>query len=252
MLSRDEIQIVTDSDALSRIAADIIVRQSTGTLKKKNFFAIALSGGSTPKTLYTLLSTNSSYRSLMQWDKIHFFWTDERHVPPDHKNSNYHMAKELMLSQVPVPNENIHRIKAENSKAANAAEQYEQEIRSVFNLKTDQLPQFDCILLGMGTDGHTASLFPVTTALNEQKRLVVANWIEKFQAHRLTMTIPVLINAEFIIFLVSGEEKAEMLKRVLEGERNVTPLPAQLIQPKQGKLLWIVDKAAASRLSLYT
>jgi 6-phosphogluconolactonase len=244
------VQVVEDADALSRAAAAAIIGQITETLQEKEFSAIALSGGSTPKLLFTLLASDASFREQMEWDKIHFFWGDERHVPPDHLESNYRMTNEAMLSKVPVPEENIHRVRAEDPDASKVAVEYEQELISFFKLGAGELPRFDCVLLGMGPDGHTASLFPATTALNEQERLVVANWVEKFQAYRITMTAPVLNNAEDIIFLVSGEEKAETLREVLQGESQPDRLPSQLIQPTHGKLLWLVEQSTARLLKL--
>ena len=164
----------------------------------------------------------------MPWDRIHFFWGDERHVPPDHTDSNYRMTNETMLSRVPVPHENIHRIRAESPDAGKAAEEYEQEIRGFFKLARGQLPRFDCVFLGIGPDGHTASLFPGTKALREQEQLVVSNWVDKFQSYRITMTVPVLNNSDIVIFLASGKEKAERLRTVLEGEKQTDLLPAQL------------------------
>jgi 6-phosphogluconolactonase len=181
---------------------------------------------------------------------VHFFWGDERHVPPDHPESNYRMSKECMLSRLPVPAENIHRIKSEIPDASQAARQYQQEITNFFKLKAGQWPHFDCVLLGMGPDGHTASLFPQTAALDEQKHLVVADWVGKIQSHRVTLTLPVLNNAASIIFLVSGEDKAEMLEMVLEGEGRSKRFPAQMIQPVNRKLMWFIDRAAAKELKL--
>jgi len=149
---------------------------------------------------------------------------------------------------MPVPAQNIHRVQSEAPDATAAAERYEHELRSFFNLESGQLPRFDCILLGIGADGHTASLFPGTNALQETRRLVVANWIEKFQTHRITLTAPVLNNGALIIFLVSGKDKAEVLKEILEGDYRPQLLPAQLIRPVQGKLLWLVDQTAAGCL----
>ncbi len=248
--SKFDVQVVEDADALSRAAAAAIFGQITETLQEKEFFTIALSGGSTPKLLFSLLASDASFRGQVEWDKIHFFWGDERHVPPDHPESNYRMTKEAMLSRVPVPEENIHRIRAEDPDASKVAEEYEHGLISFFKLGEGELPCFNCVLLGMGPDGHTASLFPGTAALNEQKRLVVANWVEKFQAYRITMTAPVLNNAEDIIFLVSGEEKAETLREVLQGARQTDRLPSQLIQPTHGKLLWLVEQSAARLLKL--
>ena len=209
---------------------------------------MALSGGSTPKKMFAMLANDAALRNRMPWSRVHFFWGDERHVPPDHTDSNFRMTNEVMLSRVPVPPENIHRIRAENPDAGKAAEDYEQELREFFMLGPEQLPPFDCVFLGMGTDGHTASLFPGTKALQERKRLVVPNWVDKFQSYRITLTPPVLNNADLVIFLVSGEEKAQPLRTVLEGQKQPDRLPSQLIEPTHGKLLWLVDRAAAGLL----
>lgn len=247
--SQLDIQIV-DKEALSNTAATIIIHSIREKLKANDFFTLVLSGGSTPKNTFTFLANDASFRSRIPWEKIHFFWGDERHVPPDHKESNYRMANEVLLSKVPVPAKNIHRIKSENTDANKAAEQYEEELSNFFNLKQGQLPRFDCVLLGMGTDGHTASLFPGTKALHEESRLVIANRLEQFQTYRITLTLPVLNNADFTMFIVSGKEKAEMLKKVIEVKHH-TPLPAQLIEPKHGRFLWLVDQQAASQLTHY-
>ena len=217
-------------------------------LKSKESFAVALSGGSTPKKMFAILANDAALSKQMPWESVHFFWGDERHVPPDHADSNYRMTNEAMLSRVPVPSENIHRIRAENPDAGKAAEDYEQELRGFFKLETEQLPAFDCVFLGMGPDGHTASLFPGTKALHERQRLVVSNWVDKFQSYRITMTAPVLNNADIVIFLVSGEEKAGPLQVVLEGKKQTDRFPSQLIEPTHGKLLWLVDRAAARKL----
>lgn len=243
------IQIVENSDAVSRSAAEMMVSLALETLKTKESFAVALSGGSTPKNMFSILASDETLRNRMPWDRIHFFWGDERHVPPDHTDSNYRMTNETMLSRVPVPHENIHRIRAESPDAGKAAEEYEQEIRGFFKLARGQLPRFDCVFLGIGPDGHTASLFPGTKALREQEQLVVSNWVDKFQSYRITMTVPVLNNSDIVIFLASGKEKAERLRTVLEGEKQTDLLPAQLIEPTHGKLLWLVDQEAASQLS---
>jgi 6-phosphogluconolactonase len=246
---KPEIQVVENTAALSRKAAEMIIRLAAETLEGGDVFTITLSGGSTPKSLFTLLSTDASLRNRIPWEKIHFFWGDERHVAPDHRDSNYRIAYEVMLSRVPVPPQNIHRVPAEHPDAIQSAEEYEQELRRFFNLETGELPRFDCVLLGMGPDGHTASLFPETEALQERERLVVANWVEKFRAYRITMTVPVLNHADHVSFLVSGEEKAGILKQVLEGEKDPKRFPSQLIEPTHGKLVWIVDEAAATRLT---
>ena len=247
--SKLDLQIV-DNKALSRTAAEVIVRYIKEKLALKDYFTLVLSGGLTPKNTFTLLASDDSFRAQIPWERIHFFWGDERHVPPDHEESNYRMANEVMPSRVPVPGKNIHRIKSENPDAGNAAEQYEEELHKFFKLKRCQLPRFDSVLLGMGTDGHTASLFPGTGALHEESRLVVANWVEQFQTYRITLTLPVLNNA--VMFIVSGKEKATMLKEVIEGKEQPTRLPAQLIEPNHGRFLWLLDKEAASQLNHYT
>ena len=236
------VKIVKDLGEISRTAADMIVRQSNETVSPAKPFTIALSGGSTPRRLYERLGREPSVRTSLPWKNCHFFWGDERHVPPDHSQSNYRMARETLFASAPVPAQNIHRVQTEAPDAAAAAERYEHELRSFFNLGPGQLPCFDCILLGIGADGHTASLFPGTNALQETRRLVVANWIEKFQTHRITLTAPVLNNGALIVFLVSGKDKAEVLREILEGDYRPQLLPAQLIRPVQGKLLWLVDQ----------
>jgi 6-phosphogluconolactonase len=247
--SGHEIKIVAGETALYQTAADVIVERITATLLEKEIFTIALSGGSA-QNLYALLVNDASLRDQIPWAKIHFFWGDERHVAPNHADSNFRMAHETMLSRVPIPSENIHRVRAEAPDAGKAAAEYEQQIRAFFRLQTGQYPCFDCVLLGMGPDGHTASLFPGTTALHEKQRLVVANYVEKFQAYRITMTAAVLNNAGMVIFVVGGKKKAATLKAVLEGEHKPDLFPAQLIRPSHGQLLWLVEQAAASLLSL--
>jgi 6-phosphogluconolactonase len=245
-----KIQKLSDEAALSRAAAETIVKHLNDSLRIREAYSIVLSGGSTPRRLYTLLASDAVFRDQIPWDRVHFFWGDERHVSPDHPDSNYRMADAALLSKVPIPSTNIHRIRAEDSDALKAAADYEQEILRFFKLDAEQIPRFDCVLLGMGPDGHTASLFPGTSALNETKRLAVANWIEKFQSYRITMTVPVFNNAERIIFLVSGQEKANTLKSVLTRRRESVPYPVQLIRPGHGQLIWLIDASAASHLKL--
>lgn len=244
---KNDLQIV-DNKALNHTAAEIIVHYIRKTLKVKGFFTLVLSGGSTPKNTFTLLVSDDSFRSQIPWERIHFFWGDERHVPPDHAESNYRMATEVMLSKLPVPKENIHRIMAEHPDANRSAKLYEEKLREFFKLGSGQMPRFDCVLLGMGSDGHTASLFPGTKALHEQASLVVANWVEKFETYRITLTLPVINNADFILFLVSGKEKAETLKKGIDGKEHPNNLPAQLIKPTHGRVLWLVDREASGQL----
>jgi 6-phosphogluconolactonase len=227
------IRIFADPERLARAAAEYFLTRSPAT--------VALSGGSTPKAMFQVLA--DQFRQQTPWSKIHFFWSDERHVPPDHRDSNYRMANEALLSHVPVAPENVHRIHSENPNAGECAREYEQTLRDI----TQQtLPRLDLILLGVGTDGHTASIFPGSDVLHETKRLVVAPWVEKLQTYRITMTLPLLNNAASVVFLVSGTEKAAIVKEVLEGE---TKYPAQAVQPNHGELIWMLDKDAARLLT---
>jgi len=249
-LSTSEIIIVEDLEMLSRKAADLFVEQTVAVLKTRPFFSMALSGGSTPESLYSLFASDPGIKAKIAWEKVHIFWGDERHVPPDHPQSNFRMANRTMLAGLPLPRGNIHRVMAEDADADRAARRYEQEISRFFQVQAGQFPCFDLIWLGMGVDGHTASLFPQSAALTENKRLVVANWVEQFQSHRISMTLPVLNHAKCLIFLVSGAAKAETLKQVLESDSRAPQFPAQLIQPLHGKLYWIIDRAAAKYLDL--
>jgi 6-phosphogluconolactonase len=240
--------MVASAEELAREAAAEFVRQATEAAQSKGRFTVALSGGSTPRSLYSLLATDATWRAQVPWDRVHLFWGDERHVPPEHADSNYRMTHEALLSKISIPPANVHRIKSEHPEASRAANEYEQTLREFFQLKGGEFPRFDLALLGLGPDGHTASLFPGTEALREQQRLVVANWVEKLNTYRITLTPPVLNRAASVIFLVSGEEKAETLRAVLEDEAQPERLPAQLIRPVNGRLLWIVDRAAARLL----
>jgi 6-phosphogluconolactonase len=242
-----EIRTLTTPQELFEAAAEEVVRTANEAAAQRGRFTIALAGGSTPKSLYNLLATNA--RTALPWDRMFFFWGDERHVPPTDPESNYRMAEEAMLSKIPVAAGNVFRIKAENPDAAAAAEDYEQTLQKFFALEPGQFPRFDLILLGMGPDGHTASLFPGTAALQEKAQLVVANWVEKMKTHRITLTLPVLHAARCVTFLVSGTDKATVLRAVLE--ENVPPeqYPAKLVKPSDGKLIWLIDRAAASQLT---
>jgi 6-phosphogluconolactonase len=242
-----EIRTLTTPQELFEAAAEEVVRTANEAVAQRGRFTIALSGGSTPKNLYNLLATNA--RTALPWDRMFFFWGDERHVPPTDPESNYQMVEEAMLSKIPVAAGNVFRIKAENPDAAAAAEDYEQTLKRFFALEPGQFPRFDLILLGMGPDGHTASLFPGTAALQEKSRLVVANWVEKMKTHRITLTFPVLNAAQCVTFLVSGTDKATVLKAVLEEDVPAEQYPAKLVKPSDGKLIWLIDRAAASQLT---
>lgn len=247
MSSSAEIRTLTTPQELFAAAAEEVVRAANDAVGARERFTIALSGGSTPKSLYNLLATNA--RTTLPWDRMFFFWGDERHVPPDDPDSNYRMVNEAMLSKVPVPPGNVFRIPAENPDADDVAAAYEQTLRKFFQLDAGGVPRFDLILLGLGPDGHTASLFPGTAGLKEKSRLVIANWVEKLKTHRLSFTLPVLNAAREVAFLVSGTDKAPVLKEVLEGNEPGEQYPAKLVQPKDGKLIWFLDRGAASGLS---
>ncbi len=247
-----EIRILGGAEAICKAAAAELLSAAAEAVQSKGAFAIALAGGSTPKALYSLLATGPSIRAQMPWAKLYFFFSDERHVPPDSAESNFRMAQEAMLSKIPLTPQQVARIKGEYADAAQAAQEYEQTLRDFFRLAVGEFPRFDLVLLGMGPDGHTASLFPGTKALREEKRLVVSNWVGKFCTDRITLTAPVFNNAACVLFMAHGEDKAPALKAVLEGPYEPEQLPAQLIQPKNGKLLWFVDTAAARLLSTAT
>jgi 6-phosphogluconolactonase len=242
---KPEIKVLANPEELARAAAEEFVNLAGEAILAKEFFTVVLSGGSTPRGLYSLLAGDASLRAQLPWEKIHFFWGDERHVPPEHPDNNYRMAKDAMLSKVPVPPANVHRIRSENPDAGQAAGEYEETLRAFFRLKIGEMPKFDLVLLGMGPDGHTASLFPGIQGLREQNRMIVANWVERLKDYRITMTLPLLNHAACVLFLVSGEEKAEILRAVLEGAPEREVLPAQLVHPVNGRCLWFVDQAAA-------
>ena len=233
-------QIYADKNELARAAAELFVLKSKEAVARRGVFTVALSGGSTPKLLFEVLA--EEFRDRIAWNMIQFFWSDERHVPPDHPESNYRMANEALLSRVPVPQNNIHRVHAENPNAAAAAAEYEETL-----IKTtgQALPELDLILLGVGTEGHTASIFPGSAVLQETKKLVAAPWVEKFQTYRITMTPPLLNNGAAIVFLVSGSEKAAIVKELLNGPEQY---PAQAIKPTHGELLWMLDEEAAREI----
>ena len=248
MSTSGEIRVLTTPQELFAAAGEEVIRVANVAISTRGRFTIALSGGSTPKSLYNLLATNA--RTALPWEKTFFFWGDERHVPPTDPESNYRMAQEAMLSKVPVPPTNVFRLAGENPDAQAVAKEYESILRRFFQLEPGQIPAFDLILLGMGPDGHTASLFPGTDGLKEKSRLGIANWVEKLKTYRLSFTLPVLNGARYVTFLVSGTDKASALKNVLEENGPGDQYPAKLVNPSNGKLIWFIDRAAASELSL--
>ena len=239
-MNTDDMRVFADPAQVARAAAEHFV-----SLNPKS---VALSGGSTPRVLYELLAdANEPFRDRIAWDRTHFFFSDERHVPPDDSDSNYRMVNEALFSRVPVPPQNIHRILAEKPVAEDAANAYETDLRKSFG---EAIPAFDLVLLGLGEEGHTASLFPHSPALKETERLVVAPWVEKLNAYRITLTLPVLNNGKSIVFLVTGASKAEILRTVMNTDRNPDLYPAQAISPTSGAVSWLVDEAAARLCSI--
>ena len=247
MSSSIEIRTLTTPQELFGAAAEEVVRTANEAVAKRGKFTIALSGGSTPKNLYNLLATNA--RTALPWDRMFFFFGDERHVPPTDAESNFRMADEAMLSKIPVAASNVFRIPTEDPDAEAAAKAYEQTLRKFFQLEPGQFPVFDLILLGLGPDGHTASLFPGTAALKEKTRLVVANWVEKLKTSRISLTLPVLNAGRCVTFLVSGTDKAAVLRTVLEEDAPADQYPSKLVKPTDGALIWLIDRAAASALT---
>jgi 6-phosphogluconolactonase len=239
--SRESRLIVSGPDELNRAAAGEFVRSAQNAIGDHGRFVVALSGGNTPRSVYGMIA--SEHRDRLPWDEVFIFFGDERHVPPDHPDSNYRMAEEALLSRVPIPTGNIYRIRAELP-AQDAAARYEQALREFFHLADGEWPRFDLILLGMGDDGHTASLFPGTAGLKEDRRLVIANHVEKLQTERITFTFPVLNNAAEVLFLISGASKAEVIGTVLGASPPENKFPIQQVSPRAGRVLWILDKAA--------
>ncbi|MBZ5491520.1 MAG: 6-phosphogluconolactonase [Acidobacteriia bacterium] len=237
-----EIKIAPDAVTLAREAAQEFHRAAEAAVQERGRFSVALSGGNTPRAVYSLLA---SEHKQLPWDHIHIFFGDERHVPPDHPDSNFRMASESLLSKVPIPEKNVHRIHAELDAEAAAAE-YEHQLINFFHLGNHDWPGFDLIFLGIGEDGHTASLFPGSKALSKASRRVTANWVEKFKTFRITLTFPVLNNAAEVVFLVSGAGKAQILSQVLRP--GTSEFPAQSIHPENGRLLWLIDQDAGSLL----
>jgi 6-phosphogluconolactonase len=239
-MAEGEMIICQDTAELSRLTAERLGQLVNQSVQDSGRFAVALSGGSTPKHLYSLLAS-PGYRERISWRNVHLFWGDERCVPPDHPESNFRMAQEAFLSKIEITGENIHRMRGEQEPRAAAAE-YEKELQKFFGLNSGVLPRFDLILLGIGQDGHTASLFLGSDALNDTEHLVVAPFVAKLNSYRLTLTLPVLNNAANVWFLVTGAGKADAVKQAFSGSSD---LPAASVQPVNGKLLWFITQDAA-------
>lgn len=248
---RGNVEIFPSSAELTTAAAERFISAAEAAIAATETFSVALSGGSTPHALFSALAS-PEYSSRVQWPRVHVFWGDERCVPPEGDESNYRMARETLLDHVPIRAANVHRIRGEDA-PEDAAELYERELRKVFETPTGpprgaQGARFDLVLLGLGTNGHTASLFPHMQAVRERTRWAMAENIEMLQMWRITLTPLILNQAAEILFIISGREKAAILRRVLYGARETSDLPAQAIAPVDGRLSWLVDAAAATEL----
>jgi 6-phosphogluconolactonase len=248
-IEKREIRILKDAAAIAAFAAEKFLQAAQSAVSRNGSFTVALSGGSTPKILYSSLVSDARLRANLPWDKMQLFFGDERHVGPDDPQSNFRMATESMISKSPLRPEQVERMKGEYPDAEKAALEYEQVLRARFQIKNAELPRFDLVMAGMGDEGHTLSLFPGTKALHPGDRIVVRNWVGKLYTDRITITAPLANNAAMVLFMVAGKDKALALKGVLEGPYEPEQLPAQLLQPSNGELLWLVDQAAGSMLS---
>ena len=241
-----ELRVYGDAEQLAIAAAELFVKIATESIGARGCFRVALSGGSTPRRVFELLATDTFSRRV-DWDHVDIFWGDERYVPADDRDSNYRMTNEALLRHVPAPAANIHRVPTEISPPHAAADAYENNIWRRFG-DSFSMPQFDLIFLGLGTNGHTASLFPHSPALQETSRLVLADFVAEANTWRISMSAPLLNHGRTVAFLITGEEKAQVLREVLLGPSDPERLPAQLIIP-EGNLLWLVDKATAALVS---
>lgn len=244
MSGKPEIRIFPSQQELFRGAAETFSRLANEAVHARGKFSVALSGGNTPRGLHHELA--GEYADKISWEKVFFFWGDERHVPPDFPESNFRMAKETLLSKLPIPADHVFRIAGELPDAEQAALLYQNTLLDQFRPALDEFPRFDLMLQGIGGDGHTASLFPGTKALEEQKRFVVGNWVEQHSTWRITVTYPVINNAANVMFLVDGSGKAEIVKKALQ--ESSARLPCQGVLPRNGNLMWYLDQAAGSKL----
>jgi 6-phosphogluconolactonase len=250
-LNGDEVEVFADVNELTIGAAERFVALAAKAIEDHGVFSVALSGGSTPKALYRRIAADPVIRSKVEWPKVHMFFGDERHVPPDDNDSNFRMANEAMIQSLRGEQLHVHRVLAELSSASEAAAEYEADLKEFFEergLLEGGFPRFDLIFLGMGPDGHTASLFPKSSGLNEKTRWVVANWVEKFQTDRITMTFPVLNAAAEVVVFVSGPEKASLVAAVLDPGAALRKYPIQEIKPRNGLKRWMLDSAAAAAI----
>jgi len=243
-MDKHTLRILKTPDLVIQALAEFVVEEARRAIREHGRFSLVLSGGSSPKKLFTLLAS-AGYRDRLEWDRLFFFFGDERYVPADHADSNYRMARETLFDPMQTTPGQVFRMNTDLS-PGEAALAYERDIRAYFG---DRPMRFDLVLLGLGDDAHTASLFPHTPVLHEKEALVKEVYVEKVKMFRLTLTARAINCATSIAFLVFGDSKANALDHVLKGERNVDEYPAQSIQPEQGKLFWFLDEAAAARIN---
>ncbi len=249
---KPNMQILPDQEALAQRCLELVLKTAKDAIDTNGIFCMAISGGQTPKRFFELLSADQQSLSF-PWDKVHLFWVDERYVPPDSKYSNYKLAADTFLKKVPLPKENVHPIPTKNKDFNKSAREYEKTIRSVFKIKPGQKPQFDLIMLGMGSDGHTASLFPNSNACFDTNDIACVVYLLDQQlpdemVNRITLTHPVLCDARLLAIIVSGEEKAPILKEVLETDPEDIRYPIHLLWPAIDRSIWLVDSPAAKLL----
>jgi 6-phosphogluconolactonase len=240
------VEIFSSPGGLTAAAAKLFAERAAGAVSARGRFTAALSGGKTPVALYRLLA-KAPFVSQIPWERVHLFWGDERCVPPDHADSNYRTVRELLLDHVPIPPANVHRMPGEMDPVEGAA-RYEEQLREFFAPRGDGFPAFDFILLGLGEDGHTASLFPGTRAIRESARWVLGHYVDEQKGWRITLTPPLINAARTVVFIATGEGKAPVLRDILEGPHRPDILPAQMVRPAEGTLLWMLDREAAALL----
>jgi 6-phosphogluconolactonase len=246
-LPEREILVCRNVDELNRKAAEQFIGLACNAIQQSGRFAVALSGGSTPKALYSLLAS-PNYRERVDWSRVHLFWGDERCLPPDHPESDFRMVQEALLSKISLPPENVHRMPGEKA-PQDAEADYENELRTFFRPAVNAVPRFDLILLGLGEVGHTASLFPGSAALNEHNRLVATVYVQRLKAHRLTLTLPVINAAAQVTFLIAGQSKSAIVQKLLGVDSRDAELPAGKVRPANGHVTWLVTQDAAAELA---
>lgn len=240
--NNSELRVYADAEQIANAGAELFVRCAAESIASRERFRVALSGGTTPRRVFELLAT-APFQKRVDWSKVDVFWGDERYVPSDDRESNYRMAAEALLNHIATPGIRVYRVPTEIAPAPAAAERYEADVRSCFG-DPASVPRFDLIYLGIGADGHTASLFPHSPLLRENTRLVAADHVSKLNMWRISMTPKLLNQGHTVAFLVEGDAKAEVLRQIIAGPQNPELLPAQIIAP-EGRLLWLTDQAAA-------